>query len=634
MKTLLLILSTTFVITNFAQTIVWNGSVSSDWSVAANWTPAVVPPAVSTVTISNNTAPNVCRLDMNRSVANLNVSAGSINLNSFILTVTTASNFTGGIISNGEVSSVDFTNVATITTTGNVVFRKTGGNNNAWNGGNTFGNITVINQDDNRIRMATGNPDNFIGSATFIQLSTGALEPARAGVNTFSGNISTLGTTASIVFGAGNGVVNIVGSIPQFIDGLASFTPTINRLRMSSSNGGSLTLNVPLNIGVSLQLNSGIIMNNNRAFTLTDETVTCNIGNANSYVNGNIDYNVTTNATTRSILNFPVGKGADWRPVVVQVSHSTNTSYTYRSEVFNASARALGWSVPTTVEYVSDAHYWDINRFLTSTLAPSPNADLRTTATDRPIVSLYYADNDSVTDPINLTICKNTTAAATSWIDIGGTGATNISGNVTSTSTPSLFDSFSRFTLGNVVGGTNSLPIELLFFTAEVDGRTVQLDWSTASEFNNDFFTLQRSFNGVDFEDIAILKGKGNSNSNVDYHFIDSDFTSNEFVYYRLKQTDFNGASTLSDIRIATFVSDFKEQFEVYPNPTSNYFVLKSKDIQNVNFQLFDAFGKDVTSLLRVDVLTTQSKHIDVTQLQKGVYVLVLPNGKMKVSVN
>ena len=90
------------------------------------------------------------------------------------------------------------------------------------------------------------------------------------------------------------------------------------------------------------------------------------------------------------------------------------------------------------------------------------------------------------------------------------------------------------------------LPIELLSFNAIPINNSVLLKWVTASETNNDYFTIERSANGMDFSPAGTIAGAGNSNSLKEYSFNDESPVA--ATYYRLKQTDFNGAFTYSNI--------------------------------------------------------------------------------------
>ncbi|MFH0866877.1 MAG: hypothetical protein V1904_11830 [Bacteroidota bacterium] len=90
------------------------------------------------------------------------------------------------------------------------------------------------------------------------------------------------------------------------------------------------------------------------------------------------------------------------------------------------------------------------------------------------------------------------------------------------------------------------MPIELLSFNAKEKDDNVILNWSTASEVNNDFFTIENSENGIDFNTIGYIEGSGNSNSVLDYNFVDEN--PYKISFYRLKQTDYDGGYTYSQI--------------------------------------------------------------------------------------
>jgi hypothetical protein len=86
-----------------------------------------------------------------------------------------------------------------------------------------------------------------------------------------------------------------------------------------------------------------------------------------------------------------------------------------------------------------------------------------------------------------------------------------------------------------------SLPIELNSFKGAEKEKNNQLDWSTSSEFNNDFFILERSADGIQWQRVSQMNGSGTSNSILNYQYNDYDFTRNIINYYRLSQTDYDG---------------------------------------------------------------------------------------------
>lgn len=112
-----------------------------------------------------------------------------------------------------------------------------------------------------------------------------------------------------------------------------------------------------------------------------------------------------------------------------------------------------------------------------------------------------------------------------------------------------------------------TLPVELAYFSAEVYSPTsVKLNWKTASETNNNFFTVERSENGSSFKKIATVNGAGNSTSLQSYSYIDDNAGKGKF-YYRIKQTDFNGDFSYS--KTVSLKLTAKTEFTVYPNPSN-----------------------------------------------------------------
>jgi len=125
-----------------------------------------------------------------------------------------------------------------------------------------------------------------------------------------------------------------------------------------------------------------------------------------------------------------------------------------------------------------------------------------------------------------------------------------------------------------------SLPIDLLNFSTTVKGLTIQLDWVTTAEINNDNFTTERSIDGVDFNSITNVNGAGNSTQRLSYSTVD-DRPVNGLAYYRLKQTDYNGQTSYSNIITERFdkLNDFN--LTIYPNPFSTKTVFHTTEYFN-----------------------------------------------------
>ena len=121
------------------------------------------------------------------------------------------------------------------------------------------------------------------------------------------------------------------------------------------------------------------------------------------------------------------------------------------------------------------------------------------------------------------------------------------------------FTDYCPYYFNNVV-----LPVSLLEFDGHNDNNVNILHWKTASEINNDYFTLSRSRGGKNWTVIATVPGSGNSTSEVSYEYIDDSYI-NGINYYRLSQTDFNGASDTFDIvSINTLVYKKEKPVHIY----------------------------------------------------------------------
>ena len=91
------------------------------------------------------------------------------------------------------------------------------------------------------------------------------------------------------------------------------------------------------------------------------------------------------------------------------------------------------------------------------------------------------------------------------------------------------------------------MPITLVSFDAKPYQAAEKVTWKTASEIENDYFTVERSEDGKDFSEIGRVDGAGNSSHLISYFKMDTDFT-HEILYYRLKLTSYNGDDTYSEI--------------------------------------------------------------------------------------
>lgn len=171
-----------------------------------------------------------------------------------------------------------------------------------------------------------------------------------------------------------------------------------------------------------------------------------------------------------------------------------------------------------------------------------------------------------------------------------------------------------------------ALPITLTSFTAQAEGKTVHIKWSTSTEINNDYFTIERSQDGKNFSKIAEVKGFGNSNINRNYQVID--FLAFKGInYYRLRQTDFDGKSTVSEIKAVKSINGADKAFNIYPNPVENELVIAlTSEARDLNLKIIGADGKIVIEGTGTVTQLNQLINRNLISLKPGIYSVKIAN--------
>ena len=165
-------------------------------------------------------------------------------------------------------------------------------------------------------------------------------------------------------------------------------------------------------------------------------------------------------------------------------------------------------------------------------------------------------------------------------------------------------------------GNTITLPIELISFDANLKGNIVLLVWETLSEINNDYFTIEKSNDGLNFIEVTRLQGAGNSLERLAYSTTDnSPFTG--VSYYRLKQTDFNGDYTYSEIKAINNQNIKTKNSVVFPNPVidNQMFLNLAADSFFTNAEIFVySMNGNLLSQQIISFESTKDVTIDLTQ--------------------
>ena len=203
--------------------------------------------------------------------------------------------------------------------------------------------------------------------------------------------------------------------------------------------------------------------------------------------------------------------------------------------------------------------------------------------------------------------------------------------NVAQTRQTSLY--FKSFFSNNL-----ALPIRLINFEAKIKSQKVNLKWATASETNNSFFTIERSSDGENFERVSQQRGAGNSSTTLFYNTTD-EFPLSGISYYRLKQTDYDGHSTYSNIE--TIMNENKEEAvsieikSISPNPFSESLEINftSKFNGPVNILITSSTGQTIVNeVINVNDGFNNYRFRDLSQLTSGMYFVSIIYQDQKIT--
>jgi len=180
-------------------------------------------------------------------------------------------------------------------------------------------------------------------------------------------------------------------------------------------------------------------------------------------------------------------------------------------------------------------------------------------------------------------------------------------------------------TKGAPNGGQNLLPITLTSFTAKFQHGDVQLQWSTAMEENNDYFSIERSQDGGHFNEIGQINGAGSSLEHSHYQFTDVNPLSG-MAYYRLKQVDLNGDFSYSYIIESTAVRKVAD-FEVFSNDTHELELHWQANSQNsIQLHIYNLSGQLIYANILESHTGANSCSLPVYSIPSGLYLVQLKN--------
>ncbi len=442
---------------------------------------------------------------------------------------------------------------------------------------------------------------NLTGSGTLIGGTNTATIGGDMTVSGFTCNTST------VIFN---------GAIPQ-VTGTGS-GQTFYNLTMDNTNGGlSITGHGSSTVSNLLTLTSGIITSDASDPLIFSSTATAVSGGSNnSYINGPAENNGLSGSNPS--FTFPVGSGGKYAPAMVSgIGSTADFTAQYFKGAHTASTSGITGTSPTP----SVAEYWTVIENSGGTVA-----NLTLNWEDAGFSGILSGQVGSVS-------IYNDHGGST-WVDLSGTptgtgGAGGTGSVIASSVAASDFASGGYFTFGDN-SGANPLPVTLISFNVNYEGNQVEMKWTTASETNNDYFSIERSINGQTWQTIGQVPGHGNSMIMENYAYIDGleGIIATGNIYYRLKQVDFNGVLTYSQIRAVDFIG-ISAAIATYPNPATNLLNVNwiSKDNGPAILNLTDMTGKTIYTE-NVTGIGMMNKQIDMTNYPKGAYTLWIVTGR------
>ncbi len=456
-----------------------------------------------------------------------------------------------------------------------------------------------------------------LGVATAINgnltIANGVIfDPANNSV-TIKGNWNNNNAVASSGFTEGAGTVIFSGAGTQSINH-AGGTETFYNFTVANS-GNTATLNS--NVIVSNKLDfttSGYISLNTRNLTITNWNSgdIPTLGIDRFVIVDNTGFFKVANVANGQTVNFPIGLA----------SGSTNYA---RVDILNSSGSASDFDI-NLCDYVNDAGTCSGGtEYTTRVIDYSWNI---VSTCNNAIITIYWDASKELPmfDRANMCIAHYTGGTWSKLPTIGS--ATNFSGTVYYFS--DVTTSFSKFA-GEKSNGP--LPIELLSFKANCDKNKVNIEWSTATETGNDYFTIERSRELNNWNPLAEVDGAGDSYNVINYLYTDENpYT--DINYYRLKQTDFDGKYSYSGpVSANCYVNSNNLEINEIIFSNDNLIITLNSDKGGLHhFNLYDYNGKMIVN----ENITTEAGNnvltYNIPSLSDGVYILTIYNNSKSVT--
>lgn len=433
--------------------------------------------------------------------------------------------------------------------------------------------------------------------------------------------------------------VEVSGTASSGPAGRCQLSNEPHNITINNSNSSGITLNDEFGFSGSITLTDGVITTGSTdTFYVEDSTAgTLGAGSSASFINGNIKANVKKATGT---WYFPAGKGTTSSDYMLlefnnaSLAGLTALEVKFVSGATNTTAAELvacgenfsnSGLTDFTLDELSEDGYFNIEPHST------PGG-----ATGSYGIKMYTTNYSTSTWQDNKIVILKRSSGSTSdcdW-DSGTSSATypadgaagrNVSDGYL---TVSGLSSFSDFIPGGDGGG--GLPIELSRFSALLnDQGTVDISWSTETETNNDFFTVERTSDSQTFEPIEEIPGAGNSVVRIDYTAEDPKPLPG-VSYYRLKQTDYDGLFSYSDlVSVRNNFNSNLSEFSVYHQGREDFQIRYTLEVDNqYNLLVYDIVGKQIYSGILNGMKGENITHLSVENMTAGLYFVTIQSGQ------
>ncbi len=416
-----------------------------------------------------------------------------------------------------------------------------------------------------------------------------------------AGDLENIGTlNANEVAAGGESYVFFVGSDNQSI----SEAQTFRNVQFMQSGTGihNITADNGITVDHSATFTNGILTGN----ATFNENATATVSNYKSYVDGTVVKKGNTD-----LFTFPTGNDGVLGSFTTKIENNTASGMSIKFNHKHGDTDESGFSSEAPdyypewwtansmcsdndpqLDHVSNFEYWKVDG-----VDDGVNLSNITLKVDADHPTQHF--HDGVTDYSATHIVA--AAHYDCWKNLGPVSTTVTGSHSTITirnintiprTRGGAFDGI--VTLGSIDRAT-LLPIELQSFAANCDGKSVLVEWTTASERNNDYFIIERSDDAINFVEIARVAGAGNSIEQLDYSYADYGKRNGD-NYYRLIQVDYDGMRSISEIVVVFCADETGEEPEVlaYPNPFNDDLNIELDNFGDrpAQIDVFDMLGK------------------------------------------